>query len=166
MGLTLSTTNRTAMSEPTTAAGSIAGYKLALFVLPFIGTLIAFCLGVRFAPLSADDPHKDVLNRLTACFVSAFVLGTGALVLLMQHAPGAFVAANAVAIAAGLPAIAGFFALSLCVFILCSIPGPWLWAAVFLWLQRRKGKDIAEIAHEVRAEVGGLVGGTTTGGTQ
>jgi len=40
------------------------------------------------------------------------------------------------------------------VFVLCSIPGPWIVAAVFLWLERRKGRDIGELAAEIRAGIG------------
>lgn len=41
-----------------------------------------------------------------------------------------------------------------CVFVLCSIPGPWIVAAVFLWLERRKDRDIGELAAEIRAGIG------------
>lgn len=174
MGLTLSATSTTTqeattMSDPTAGAGTFAGYKLALFSLPIVASLIAFWLGLRFVPLRTEDPRADLINRVMACLVSAFLLGIPALVALMQHMPGAFNAGTALAVVASLPPIAGFFAITLCVFVVCSIPGPWLMAAVFLWLQRRKGKDIAELVHDVREEVGHIVGGaggTTTGGTQ
>jgi hypothetical protein len=75
------------MSEPTSAVGTFAGYKLALFSLPIIASLIAFWLGLRFVPLRGTDPRGDLLNRVLACFVSSFLLGIPALVLLMQHWP-------------------------------------------------------------------------------
>ncbi len=161
MGLTTfhTTTRATTMTEPTAAAGTFAGYKLALFAMPIVASLIAFWLGLRFVPLRREDPHGDIINRVLACIVSAFLLGIAALVALMHHMPRAFDAGTALALVAGLPPIAGFFAITLCVFVVCSIPGPWLLAAVFLWLQRRKDKDIAELVQDAREEVSHLVAG-------
>lgn len=143
------------MSEPTSAVGTFAGYKLALFSLPVIASLIAFWLGLRFVPLRTNDPRGDLINRVMACVVSSFVIGVPALVLLIQHWPGAFEAGMRLAELAALPTIAGFFAVTGCVLIICSIPGPWIVAAVFLWLQRSEGKDIAEMADQVRGEFTG-----------
>ena len=114
------------MTEPTSAAGTFAGYKLALFSLPIAASLLAFWLGLRFVPLRATDPRGDLLNRVLACLVSGFVLGVPALVMLMQHWPGIFDAGARLAILAALPAIAGFFVITGCVFVVCSIPGPWV----------------------------------------
>lgn len=166
MGLTTfhTTTRATTMTEPT-AAGTFAGYKLALFTLPIVASLIAFWLGLRFVPLRREDPHADLINRVLACIVSAFLLGITALVALMHHMPRAFDAGTALALVAGLPPIAGFFAITLCVFVVCSIPGPWLLAAVFIWLERRKGRDIAELVQDAREEVSHIVAGKTTATT-
>lgn len=141
------------MTEPTSAAGTFAGYKLALFSLPIAASLLAFWLGLRFVPLRATDPRGDLLNRVLACLVSGFVLGVPALVMLMQHWPGIFDAGARLAILAALPAIAGFFVITGCVFVVCSIPGPWVVAGVFLWLKRSEGKTITEIARDARHEL-------------
>lgn len=144
------------MSDPTSAAGTFAGYKLVLFSLPVVASLIAFWLGMRFVPLRAADPRGDLLNRVLACLVSGFVLGVPSLVLLMQHWPGIFDAGVRLAVLAAMPEIAGFFVITGCVFVVCSMPGPWIVAAVFLWLQRREGKTITEIAQDLRDDVGAL----------
>lgn len=144
------------MSDPTSAAGTFAGYKLALLSLPVVASLIAFWLGMRFVPLRTADPRGDLLNRVLACLVSGFVLGVPCLVFLMQHWPGIFDAGVRLAIIAAMPEIAGFFVITFCVFVVCSIPGPWIVAGVFLWLERRKGKTITEIAQDLRDEVGAL----------
>ena len=46
--------------------GTFAGYKLALFSLPVLASLIAFWLGLRFVPLRSTDPRGDLLNRVLA----------------------------------------------------------------------------------------------------
>jgi zinc transporter ZupT len=148
------------MSEPTTtAAGGVAGYKLALITLPVVASLIAFWLGLRYVPLRADEPQRDLVDRVTACIVSSFVFGVAALVALVDHWPQAFTAAETLAVHARLPAVAGFFLLSGCVFVVCSIPGPWIVAAVFRWLEHRREKDIAELATDVVADVRGAIAG-------
>lgn len=154
------------MTEPTSAAGTFAGYKLALFSLPVIASLIAIWLGMRFVPLRATDPRGDLINRVLACFVSSFVLGIPALVLLIQHWPGAFDAGIRLAELAALPAIAGFFVITGCVLVVCSIPGPWIVAAVFLWLRRSEGKDIAEMADQLRGDIAGRTAAPRQGDVQ
>ena len=145
----------TAMSEPTTAVGTFAGYKLVLFSLPVIASLIAFWLGLRFVPLRGADPRSDLINRVFACLVSSFLLGVPALVLLMQHWPGVFEAGMQLALLATLPSIAGFFVITACVLVVCSIPGPWIVAGVFLWLKRSEGQTITEMADQLRNDITG-----------
>ncbi|WP_244146279.1 hypothetical protein [Comamonas antarctica] len=151
------------MTEPTSAAGTFAGYKIALFSLPIAASLLAFWLGLRFVPLRVTDPRGDLLNRVLACLVSGFVLGVPALVMLMQHWPGIFDAGARLAILAALPAIAGFFVITGCVFVVCSIPGPWVVAGVFLWLKRSEGKTITEIARDARQELAESSRGASAG---
>lgn len=139
------------MTEPATAvAGGVAGYKLALLTLPVVAAIAGFWLGIRYVPLRKGQELADVTNRMTACAASSLLVGIPALMLLQHYMPGAFVAMQQLAVLAGLPSGVGVLTLFFCVFLLCSIPGPWVVAAVFLWLERRKGKDIGELVSEVR----------------
>lgn len=141
------------MSEPaSTVAGGIAGYKLMLLGLPVVAAIVGFWLGLRFVPLRQGCELADVTNRMTACAVSSFVLGIPALVLLQQHAPGSVVAMQQLATMVGLQEGMGVLILAGCVFLASSVPGPWLIAAVFLYMERRKGKDIKELVNEVRGK--------------
>lgn len=146
------------MTEPTSAAGTFAGYKLALFTLPVLASLLAFWLGLRFVPLRSTDPRGDLINRVLACLVSSFVLGVPALVMLIQHWPGVFDAGVQLALLAEVPSIAGFFVITGCVLVVCSIPGPWIVAGVFLWLKRSEGQTITEMADQLRGDIAGRNG--------
>lgn len=141
------------MTEPASTAGAFAGHKLLLLALPIVASLIAFWLGLRFVPLRAGHERHDLINRVMACLVSSFVAGVTVLVLLMQHMPGAFAAAAQLALLAQLPPEAGFFIVTTCVLIVCGIPGPWLTAAVFLWVERRRGQDIGELARDANRDL-------------
>jgi hypothetical protein len=141
------------MTEPaTTVAGGVAGYKLALLTMPMVAAIAGFWLGMRYVPLRSGHELQDVTNRMTACAASSFLLGIPSLMLLQQHMPGAFVAMQQLAVLAGLTEGIGVLVLFACVFLVCSIPGPWLLASVFLYLERRKGKDIGELVNEVRGQ--------------
>ncbi|WP_439587642.1 hypothetical protein [Hydrogenophaga sp.] len=140
------------MTEPvSTTAGTVGGYKLALLGLPVLASLVAFWLGLRYVPLREGNERQDLINRIMACLVCSLVVGVCLLVLAMQHSPWIFEAGTRLAHAASLPGEAGFFVITACVFIACGIPGPWIVAAVYLWFERRRGKDIAELAQDAAA---------------
>lgn len=140
------------MADPTTTTtgSALLFLKGTALLLPVFASAVAFWLGLRFVPLRKGNEWADVINRLMACFISSVVLGTIVLVSLYHHWPHLFTVAQSMAVQIGFVAEAGFFMMTGCVLLLCSIPGPWLVAAVFLWLDRRKNKDIAEIINELK----------------
>lgn len=145
------------MTEPTTTATGAALIlnKIITIMLPIGASLLAFWLGLRFVPVRQDHIREDMVNRVMGCLFSSVVLGITTLVLLYHHFPGLFVSANKLAAAAFLPPAAGFFTLTACVLIVCAIPGPWIVAGIFLWLEKRKGKDIGEMFNDLRHDVKG-----------
>ncbi|MFO6421651.1 hypothetical protein ACLBKS_15740 [Hylemonella sp. W303a] len=144
------------MTEPHTTAGAIAAHKAFLFSLPLISFLLAFWLGLRYAPLHKDAQWKDLVDRLAACVVSSFVCGVPAVLALMHYYPEVFAVASQLALVLGvapnLGSVAGVVIVSAWILPLCSLPGPWLFAAIYLWLKRQKGKDAAEILKRVRGK--------------
>lgn len=139
------------MSEPaTTAAGAFAGHKLFLFSLPFIGAVLAFWLGIRFVPLKKGAEWKDAVDRLTAGAISSFVLGIPALIFMARQWPGVFAAMSDLAAASEISAQAVALLVYGTVFLLCAVPGTWLFAAVYGWLRKTEGKDLGEIVKDLR----------------
>ncbi|EYC51457.1 hypothetical protein AZ34_10475 [Hylemonella gracilis str. Niagara R] len=141
------------MTEPaSTAGGAFAGYKLFLFSLPFIGAVLAFWLGIRFVPLKKGAEWKDAVDRLTAGAISSFVLGVPTLIFLARQWPGIFGAMNDLAAAASISTHAVTLLVYGTVFLLCALPGTWLFAAVFGWLRKTEGKDLGEIVQDLRGK--------------
>lgn len=142
------------MTEPTTATGgAILGGKIITLSLPVLASLVAFWLGIRFVPIRKEHVYEDMVNRIIACLISSCVLGITTLTLLYNHYPSVFDAARNLAVLAGLSDAAGFFTFTGCVLIVCATPGPWIVAAFFLWLEKRKGKDLGELIQDLRKEV-------------
>ena len=63
-------------------------------------------------------------------------------------------------------AIAGFFIITGCVLVVCSIPGPWIVAGVFLWLKRSEGQTITEMADQLRGDIAGHGAAGRKGGAE
>ena len=145
------------MPEPTSTAtgGTLVLYKIITVSLPVLASLIAFWLGIRFVPIRKEYIYEDMINRIIACLISSGVLGITMLTLLYNHYPTIFLAARNLAVMAHLPEAAGFFTFTGCVLIVCATPGPWIVAAVFLWLEKRKGKDIGELYHDFKHDIHG-----------
>lgn len=145
------------MPEPTTTATGVTLliYKIALILLPIGTSLVALVLGLRFVPMRKGHEAEDMINRSLACFVSGFFLGIPFLVFIYSHAPGLFESAMKLADLAMLPPVTGFFVLTASGMLLCAIPGPWILAGLFLWLERRKGKDLGEMVSDVRQTIKG-----------
>ena len=108
----------------------------------------------------------SMIAVLDACLVSGFVFGVPALVMLMQHWPGVFEAGMQLAAMAAVPSIAGFFIITGCVLVVCSIPGPWIVAGVFLWLKRSEGQTITEMADQLRGDIAGHGAAGRKGGVE
>jgi hypothetical protein len=131
------------------AAAGLAG-KMLMLGLPVVATLIAWWLGMRLVP---PKTTQETVNRLLSCAVASFVVGLPVLVLLRKHAPWVFSSALELAQAAQLDPIVGFFAVIGCVLLLCSLPGPWIIVAYVRWFERRKGKDLGQMAGDAAVDV-------------
>lgn len=134
-------------------AGAIAGHKLLLVGIPIAVTVLAWWLGMRAFPPRKGREWGDMLDRLLACAASSFAVGLPIMLGLHRHAGWIFGSASELAVMAGLPPMAGFFALVSCVGLLSSLPGPWIVVAYLRWFHRRRRKDIGELARDARREI-------------
>jgi hypothetical protein len=146
------------MSDPASSAagavaGAAAGHKAFLLGLPIAISILAFALGMRIVPLRKGREMRDMMDRLLACGVSTFVVGLPVLVAILNHFPWMFSGATELASRAGTEPVVGFFAIVGCVMLVCSLPGPWLLVAYLRWFERRRGKDLGELAGDAGRDI-------------
>ena len=138
------------MSEP--ILPSLAGFKVWLIGLPVAVSIVAFVLGLLAIPLRKGQEVKDLIYRLVACVVSSFLLGIPALIALMQFYPQAFDAASKLSLLVDLHPSVGTLVLIGCVMLLCSLPGPWVVASTFLFIEKFKGKPLDEVYSSLKGK--------------
>jgi hypothetical protein len=141
------------MAEPTTsAAGGIAVVKY--LGAPLMAGLAASTLG--FLVLMPKTFHEAVV-RVAITMICSAVFGPILLFVCWQQYPGIFTAAGAAAAAFGAPAWMGLIATAVPILAIAGLPGWWVIGAIVLWLEKRKDKDIGELAHDAAAVVKDVV---------
>jgi uncharacterized membrane protein YsdA (DUF1294 family) len=135
------------MSIETTAAG---GALIKIFGVPVLvgaaGTAVGFML-------LWPKTMKEAFARFACSILSSLVIGP--LLVIVAHAwwPGLFDAAKLAGQQyAGDPQI-GLLYVAAPFYLAAALPAWWILGALVLWLDKRRGKDIAEIAHDAAAAV-------------
>lgn len=136
------------MSEP--VLPTIVGTKAWLIGLPIFVSIIAFWLGLLAIPLRAGREVRDIIYRILACAVSSYVVGIPALLAIKRYMPFVFDDMAALAVHAQLEPFTGFLVLVGCVMLICSVPGPWIVGAIFLYIEKRKDTPIDELIQEYK----------------
>jgi hypothetical protein len=72
--------------------------------------------------------------------------------------PEVFAAGATLAQGMGMEGWLGMFMVAAPLLAMAGLPFWWLLGAAVLWLERRKGKDLGELAADARADVGKAVG--------
>lgn len=137
------------------AAGIGVGGKIATIILALAAPLLAFALGTQVVPLDKDDPHRDAVRRIIGCFISSFLVAVVGMVLLHRFAPWALPAASEVAVAMGLPGLAGPLSIFWWFLILGALPGWWIVGPFMRWFATRRNKSFGEIVSDGRKVVRG-----------
>ena len=128
----------------------IAIFYLKLVAVPFAAGLAATGLGFLFLwPKSGREAAARFACTLLACTVAGPILAIAAYCWW----PALFASSGQFAILAGGPAEMGVLMVAAPFLVLAGLPAWWIVGAVLLWFERRRSKDIAEIAHDAAEAV-------------
>ena len=123
---------------------------LKLAAVPFAAGLAATCLGFLFLwPKSGREAAARFACTLLACAVAGPCLAIAAYCWW----PALFASAGQAAALAGGPAELGVLLVAAPFLVLSGLPAWWILGALVLWFDRRRSKDIAEIAHDAAEAV-------------
>jgi hypothetical protein len=123
---------------------------LKLAAVPFAAGLAATGLGFLFLwPKSGREAAARFACTLLACAVVGPCLAVAAYCWW----PALFASAGQAAAMAGGPAVLGVLLVAAPFLVLAGLPAWWLLGALLLWFERRRSKDIAEIAHDAAQAV-------------
>lgn len=128
----------------------IAIFYLKLAAVPFVAGLAATGLGFLFLwPKSGREAAARFACTLLACAVAGPCLAIAAYCWW----PALFASSGQFAILAGGPAELGVLLAAAPFLVLAGLPAWWIVGALLLWFERRRSKDIAEIAHDAAEAV-------------
>jgi hypothetical protein len=128
----------------------IAIFFLKLVAVPFAAGLAATILGFLFLwPKSGREAAARFACTLLACAVAGPCLAIAAYCWW----PALFSSSGQFAILAGGPAELGVLLAAAPFLVLAGLPAWWIVGALLLWFERRRSKDIAEIAHDAAEAV-------------
>ncbi|UGQ45073.1 hypothetical protein [Massilia endophytica] len=132
--------------ETTAGAG---GVILKILGVPVLAGAAATALGFLFMwPKSM----REGFVRFTCAITSSFTAGPLLAMAVYAKWPELFDAARHAAAAAHVDPLLGILGVAAPFLLAAALPAWWILGGVFLWFERRRGKDIGEIAHDA-AEV-------------
>lgn len=128
--------------EPvSTAAGGVAFYKLGVAILGI--SVVASVLGfVVLWPKTI----KEGISRMFATILSSCLFGPALAIAAYTKFPAMFIAAGKLAERLGQHEVVGYMAAGAPWMVLAGMPAWWIGGAMALWFERRRGKDLAEMA--------------------
>lgn len=136
-----------------TSAGVAFGIKSGLIGGAFmlVVSIVSVVVGLTIIPPTPGKEHQDIAKRLAAGLLCSFTLGPYMAFKFIEVQPGFLefwlrILGPENAMVAYLMAAAPFLALT-------AIPGFWIVAALMRWFQKREGRDIAELAADIKREL-------------
>ena len=135
------------MSLETTAAG---GALIKIFGIPVLAGAAAAALGFL---IMWPRTLKEAFIRL-ACTIMTSAIG-GPLLVIAMHSwwPTLFVSAGEVAALSGSGREMGFLFVASPFLVIAGLPAWWIVGGIVRWLDKRSGKDIAEIVRDAAQAV-------------
>lgn len=131
----------------TTSAGASALIKI--FGVPVLAGAAATALTFLFM---WPRTRREAFIRLTCTIGTSGLLGPLLVVAMHSWWPTLFTSAATVASLNGADPTMGMLAVAGPIMVVAGLPAWWVLGALMLWLERRRGKDIGELAHDA-AEV-------------
>lgn len=127
----------------TTSAG--AGALIKIFGVPVLAGAAATALTFLFM---WPRTRREAFVRFTCSICTSTILGPVLVVALHSWWPSLFESAAAVAAMNGADPTLGVLAVAGPIMVLAGLPAWWVLGGIVLWLERRRGKDIGELARD------------------
>lgn len=134
------------MSIETTAGGAL----IKIFGVPVLAGAAATGLAFLFMwPKSL----KEAAIRFACTLLASAIAGPFLVIAVHSWWPSLFASAGQMAALNGIPPEVGILFVSAPILVMAGLPAWWLLGALVLWFDRRRGKDLAEIAQDAAAAV-------------
>ena len=141
------------MALETTAAG---GALIKFFGLPVLAGAAATSLGFMFM---WPKTKKEAFTRFFVSTLFSILFGPAMVVAVRSWWPTLFDSAKDVATLYGSDPAVGFLFIAAPLMVAAGLPAWWVLGATVRWLDKRKDKDIGELARDVAAAVKDVRGG-------
>jgi hypothetical protein len=129
---------------------AVSSTLLKLVGIPVVAGAAAAGLGFLFLwPRSA----REAASRFACALIACAVAGPCLVIAVYCWWPALFASAGQVAGLMGGPAELGVLVVAAPILVLAGLPAWWILGALMLWFDRRRSKDIAEIAHDAAEAV-------------
>lgn len=132
--------------ETTAAGGALIKFFGAAAIAGAVGAGIGYVV-------MWPKTRREAIGRF-ACSIATSAIGGPFLAIAMHSVwPSLFASADELATAAGIARELGLLMVSVPFLVIAGLPAWWLLGGLVLWLDKRRGKDLAEIAHDAAEAV-------------
>ena len=138
------------MAEPLSTSTAAGVALIKIFGLPVGTGALAAALGFMFL---WPTTKREAFARFASSIISSATAGPLLVVWLRSYMPSMFDGAKEVAILYGAEPAVGFLFVAAPVMVAAGLPAWWLIGALVRWLDKRKDKDLGELAADAAAAV-------------
>lgn len=129
------------MSIETTAGAAV----IKIFGVPVLAGAAATGLAFLFM---WPKTLKEAAVRFVCTLVASAIAGPFLVIAVHSWWPSLFSSAAQVASIYGMPAEMGVLFVAVPFLVIAGLPAWWILGGLVLWFDRRRGKDLAELAHD------------------
>lgn len=136
--------------ETTAATSALIKTLIKIFGVPVITSAVATSLGFMF--MWPKTP-REAFIRIVCTILFSTIFGPLLVIALRSTWPALFDAARDVAVLYGTEPAFGYLFIAAPLFVCAGLPAWWIVGAVVRWFDKRKNKDIGELASDAVALV-------------